>query len=170
MPDHDPPSESPSERPRGADGRYLRTLEGAQLDAEACRMRSAGKTYQQIADELGYCDRHRARRAVEGVLAETVTESGDELRKLELDHLDELRQAAGRVLARRHVTVSHGKIMYGADGEPILDDGPELAAIDRLVKVAERRARLLGLDAPTKVEASGQVAYVLVSVDDEQLK
>jgi len=43
------------------------------------------------------------------------------------------------------------------------DDAPILAAADRILKVLERRAKLHGLDAPTKVQA--QVASVRVTVD-----
>jgi hypothetical protein len=41
-------------------------------------------------------------------------------------------------------------VVRGEDGEPVLDDAPVLAAIDRLLRIQERRARLLGLDAPTR--------------------
>jgi hypothetical protein len=56
------------------------------------------------------------------------------------------------VLERNHVTVSHGRIIRGENEEPLLDDGPVLTAIDRLLKIQERRAKLLGLDAPARHE------------------
>ena len=40
---------------------------------------------------------------------------------------------------------------------PVIDDGPVLQAISTLLRVADRRARLLGLDAPAKVEQSGGI-------------
>ncbi len=36
--------------------------------------------------------------------------------------------------------------------EPLRDRAPVLAAIDRLLKIEERRAKLLGLDAPVRAE------------------
>jgi hypothetical protein len=33
----------------------------------------------------------------------------------------------------------------------VTDDGPKLQAIDRLLRVMERRSKLLGLDAPAKI-------------------
>jgi hypothetical protein len=74
------------------------------------------------------------------------------LRSLELARLDALQGRTWAVMEREHVTVSHGKIIRGEDGKPLRDDGPLLAAVDRLLKIAERRARLLGLDAPTRTE------------------
>ncbi|WP_410620911.1 hypothetical protein [Amycolatopsis sp. cmx-8-4] len=35
-------------------------------------------------------------------------------------------------------------------GEPVLDDDPVLRAVDRLVKIDERLAKLAGADAPTE--------------------
>ncbi len=74
----------------------------------------------------------------------------------ELTTLDAAERAAWQVLRTRHITVQHGKIVRGDDGDPVLDDAPMLNAIDRILKIAERRARLLGLDAPvrTKIEVT----------------
>jgi hypothetical protein len=38
--------------------------------------------------------------------------------------------------------------------EDVLDDGPILKAIETLLRVAERRARLLGLDVPVKANVT----------------
>ena len=50
--------------------------------------------------------------------------------------------------------------VFDADGNA--DNELKLKALDRMLKIEERRAKLLGLDAPTKVEA--QVASV--TLDD----
>jgi len=39
------------------------------------------------------------------------------------------------------------------DGVALTDPQPVLASIDRLLRIAERRARLLGLDSPIRVGA-----------------
>lgn len=77
----------------------------------------------------------------------------------ELLRLDELEVRARQVLDRHHITVNNGRVITIND-EPLLDDGPVLQAIDRLVKIEDARRRnnesqrkLLGLDAPTKVDA-----------------
>jgi hypothetical protein len=137
---------------RGPNGKFLRTTDTARRDGEAAELRSRGCTYQQIADQFGYSNRTNARRAVERALAATVREPADEVRTLHLAQLDELTREALAVLHRPHVMVSHGRIVQGTDGQPLLDDGPVLQAIDRLIRIQERRAKLLGLDAPIEVQ------------------
>lgn len=81
----------------------------------------------------------------------------------QLAALDVAERAAWKVLRTDHITVQHGKIVRheegedGTPGKPVLDDGPVLNAIDRILKISERRARLLGLDAPTRIEVSDTV-------------
>lgn len=140
---------SSQDRPHGGDGQFVRSLTTAERDAEAARLRSKGWQYPRIAAQLGFKHRADAYNAVQRVLKETVREAGDEIRTLELERLDALYAAASDVLEREHVTVSNGRVV-DLLGTPLPDDGPVLAAIDRLLKIQERRARLLGLDAPTK--------------------
>ncbi|MFD9752657.1 hypothetical protein ACFWYQ_21360 [[Kitasatospora] papulosa] len=151
------------DKPRGGNGAYVRTLSTAERDAEAARLRSQGHSYQRIADTLGWANRGDAHHAVKRVLDATVREAGDEVRAIELARLDDelvrlaaIEEQVWVVLRRAHVTVSNGQVIR-VGGEPLLDDAPVLQAVDRLVKIedarrrnAERRAKLLGLDAPTK--------------------
>lgn len=138
-------------RPRDRHGRYLRALEDVQRDADACRLRQRGHTYQQIADTLCYPDRTQARRGVERAMADVITEPAEEVRRFELDRLDHAYRAALAVLEREHLVVDHGKVVYH-DDRPLRDDAPVLQAIDRILRIQERRAKLLGLDAPAKVQ------------------
>jgi hypothetical protein len=138
------------ERPRDGHGNFARSIDTARRDARAAELRAKGWQYQAIADELGWSARGDACRAVQRVLKETVQEAGDELRAMERDRLDRLSAAAWAVLDRQHVTVSNGQIIR-LDGEPLLDDGPILQAIDRLLRISESRRKLEGLDAPSRV-------------------
>jgi hypothetical protein len=54
------------------------------------------------------------------------------------------------VLEAEHHVTQVGRLVRGPDGEPLRDHGPTLAAIDRLLKIMERRAKLVGLDAPVR--------------------
>jgi hypothetical protein len=161
-------------RARGGNGRYTRSQDTAERDAAACRLRTEGRTYDQIAQQLGFADRSNARDAVERALKATVQEPADQVRQLELARLDALWAAAWAVLEREHVVVNSGEIVIdtreGADGQPLLDDAPVLKAVQTLLKVAERRAKLLGLDAPTKIEQGGTVKYVIEGVDLGKLR
>lgn len=147
-------SDQTPKRARNGRGRFVRHIDTAQRDADACRLRSNGATYQEIADQLGYPDRQAARTAVTRALREIVAEPAAELRTLELARLDRMWNVAWRILEDQHVTVSQGRVVHTDDGQPVADVGPVLAAIDRLLKIQERRARLLGLDAPTRVQVT----------------
>jgi hypothetical protein len=138
---------------RGHNGQYTRTEETAERDAEAARLRSRGWSYQQIADELGYAHHSNARKAVKRALEAIVAEPAEDLRQIELGRLDAMWQIALAVLERYHVTVSNGRLIT-IGGKPLEDDGPVLAALDRLLKIQERRARLLGLDAPARTHVT----------------
>lgn len=142
-------------QPRGGRGRFTRGLSTANRDRQAAELRTQGHSYQAIADELGYRHKESARRAVARALTDAVREPTDELRQMELIRLDSLWMQAMQVLQANHVTVSNGRVVtVEKDGElvPVDDDAPVLQAIDRLLKIMERRAKLLGLDAPAKVE------------------
>jgi Homeodomain-like domain len=126
-------------------------------EAQALELRRNGASYPQIAERLGISV-STAWAAVNRVLKRTAQEAAGDVRKLELERLDQLQIAALTVLRRTHPVVQAGKVVYtgGGDGQPavpLVDDGPTLAAIRALLDIQQRRARLLGLDAPTKVEA-----------------
>ncbi|HEV2347395.1 MAG TPA: hypothetical protein VGS97_25090 [Actinocrinis sp.] len=180
---------------RGGDGKFTRSLATAERDAKACRLRSQGMSYPRIARELGLADASSARSAVERALRDTVREPADELRTLMDAQLDQLTMVCLTILGTRHlVTGSGGQVARDpATGDPLLDDMPRLQAVDRLLKIMERRAKLHGVDAPAKIEmrsaseldaeiaglldqladargiASGPSAQALTGQDDAQL-
>lgn len=101
-------------------------------------MRRGGMSYRAIADAVrgkpgipaGYTQA-AAYRDVKALLEEqraTQRELADEVRQLELERLDAMHMALWT------------DAMRGGQG-----------AIDRVLRISERRARLLGLDAPTKL-------------------
>ena len=129
--------------------RFVRTLETAERDAETARLRGRGLSFAEIGKRLGM-SRQGATAAHKRALREVVREAAEDVRAVELDRLDTLYRTALGVMAKSHWTVQNGRIVRDADGRPLEDSGPRLGAIDRALKVQERRARLLGLDAPTK--------------------
>lgn len=135
---------------RGGRGRFERSADTAARDAQATVLRGRGYSYQAVADALGMHDRSAARKAVERALAATVAEPCEELRRIELAKLDSMSVTAWAVLDAEHPVVSAGRIMV-LNGEPLTDPEPVLAAIDRLLRISERRCRLLGLDSPIRV-------------------
>jgi hypothetical protein len=132
-------------------------------DARAVELRTIGRTWQTIADELGYAHRGHAQERVSAFLARRrgAGQSAQAFREMELAKLDRLEQAAWDVLLADHPVIQGGQIVgdirAGDDGRVILqvrDDGPVLRAIAVIVKLAERRAKLQGLDEPERVEAT----------------
>lgn len=87
-----------------------------------------------------------------------------ELARLEatLERLHNMEESVRRVMARKHITVSNGKVItLPGEDEPLEDDGFILQAVDRLTRIEESRRRtseslrrLLGLDMPVKVDAT----------------
>jgi hypothetical protein len=145
----------PGTRARDGKGKYVRTTATAERDAAAAELRAQGRKYDEIAAELGFADRGEAHHAVQRALQAIVREPAERLRDLELSRLDAMYEAAMGVLERQHVTVSNGKVIH-FDGAPLVDDAPVLAAIDRLLRIQERRAKLFGLDAPARVSVDAE--------------
>lgn len=136
---------------RGGRGRFEATPASIERDAEAARLRTRGLTYPEIAINLGYADASGAFLAVKRAIAATITEPSEQVRAYELERLDFMWAAALAVLEAQHFTVNAKGLVYLGD-QPLADDAPVLAAIDRMLKIQDRRAKLLGLDAPAKHE------------------
>jgi transcriptional regulator len=95
---------------------------------KALELRKAGVSYDEIANALGFKWRSSAFAAVKRALKEVKREPCQELIVLEAERLDKMQTALW-------AKAQHGD--YGA--------------IDRILKIMQRRAELLGLDAPEKV-------------------
>lgn len=135
--------------------------------AKAIELRKAGKSFQAIADELGYGSDSAAFKAVQRALKAIAGEPAEELRTLELQRLDDLNaslwtMALGKEWVVR-TTLVEGTVQNVMEPDPdspgqtrpVLDLVPASAedqarAVQRVVNIMERRAKLLGLDAPTK--------------------
>jgi hypothetical protein len=123
--------------------------------AKALELRRMGKGYSEISAALGLSRSH-AHRLVQAGLAEAkeqVFASAADLRAEELSRLDAMLSGLWP-LARK-----------GA-----------LGAVDRVLKVMERRAKLLGLDAPLRLAHGGDPSAppintrTLQTMSDEELE
>ena len=124
--------------------RLANQLTSHERKLRALDLRKAGATYQMIADQLGYGGPSGAYKAVTSALKATLKEPADELRTMELERLDAMLLP----LWRR------------------VQNGDE-RAVDRVLRIMERRAKLLGLDAPTKVDLAVQgLVEALTGIDD----
>jgi len=127
--------------------------------ATAYELRLTGLTLREIGARLGIAA-STAHLRITAALAERVDPLVDQYRAVELDRLDRLTVKAWEVLEREHVVVQHGKIVRDEDGNPLRDDGPVLAAVGTLLRISERRSKLLGLDAPIPLAIDANVHQV----------
>lgn len=128
-------------------------------------MRARGATYQVIADSLGYTSRGNAQRAVEKLIRSVEVDGAETAIRLQLDRLDMMYDAVIKVLEAEHYVVSQGRLIYlDEDSPPLADDSPVLTAVDRLLKIEERRSRLMGLDQPVKATVTHAAADVDAAV------
>lgn len=113
---------------------------------KALQMRRDGADFDAIAEACGYSNRSGAYKAVMTALKKMMREPADELRSLELDRLDRLYTQMARKA-----------------------EGGDEKAVDRCLRIMERRARLLGLDAPVKqdVTSGGEPVRIVVKVEPE---
>ena len=99
-------------------------------ELKVLELRRAGFTFQRIAEEVGYATPSGAQRALERVMTRNVPQAPEEFRWQELDRLDRMQVALWP------------RAMKGDD-----------RAIGTIVRLMERRARLVGIDAPQRIQA-----------------
>ena len=96
----------------------------------AWRLRVRGRTWQEIADEVGFKSRHSAQKAVQAFL-----------RKNPPDDIDTMRRAVGQVMNETMATVRDSLDNAHAEGRH--RDVAELAKV--ILDGADKRAKLEGL-------------------------
>lgn len=135
-----------------------RSIELRQKENRAIELRSKGWSLAAIAAELGYASSSSVLDAIQRGLDRAPAETAPMHRALMDVKLDGYEKIAYDVLERFHYVVvtsgpKAGSIVYAPpeDGEaPLQDSAPVLAALDRLLRIQERRAKLHGTDAPSK--------------------
>lgn len=133
-----------------------------------------GVSVPDIRDRYRYKSTGAVYQDLSRALEQFVGEPAAELKAMELARMDaqlvrlsEMEAKVREVRDREHLTVSHGKVITIPDPAfpndptkviPLLDDEPVLRATAQLIAiegkrgdVQQRRAKLVGLDAPTKV-------------------
>jgi hypothetical protein len=140
-------------------------------------VRDGRYTWEQIAEQLDYSDAGAACKDYSRILKarqEELAQTLDDQRAAQLEGLMEIRRVAVEVMRRPHPFIQGGRIVRDGNtddepGDPLYDDGPSLAAIDRIAKIDAQIAQLLGLNAPTRVESDGQLTVIVEGVDLEGL-
>lgn len=149
---------------RNAKGQMERDIGQAALDAEAAELRAMRWSYPAIAAHQG-CAVSTAFSRVKRAIASVPYEAVDELRRVELDSLDELERKAREVLLATHLRVDHGKVIE-IDGVPMVDDEPVLRAAQTILRIKDMRAKLTGEYAPSR----SRVEVVTEDVIDAEIR
>jgi hypothetical protein len=97
----------------------------AEKQRRALELRKAGATFEMIADSLGYASPTGAAKAVKTAIHNIIKEPAEEVRDMEVARCDAMLFAIWP------------QVKQGNHG-----------AIDRALRIQERRASYLGLDAP----------------------
>lgn len=125
---------------------------------KAIALRAASTPWPIIAKECGYSSAGAACADVLRVLEKRRKETYrhvDGFIQLELDKLDMMERLMWRIVNKRHVLAQHGHVVLDPEtGDAMLDDAPLFQATDRLLKIHERRSKLLGLEAATRVDVT----------------
>lgn len=132
-----------------------RSIADREKDAQAVALRARGLTHRQISSQLGWNSPASAVNAISRALADGYREKLDESRRVEEDKLDDLTRLVWREISRPHFIASAttGKVvLHPVTGEPMVDSEAVLRGVDRLIRIADRRAKLRGLDAPVRAK------------------
>ena len=108
---------------------------------QALDLRLAGGSYREIGQQIGI-SHVQAYRRVDAALSE--------LHKLQMQKAEKLREIELERLEKMHEALW-----------PKVRNGDE-KAVRALVAVMDRRAKLLGLDAPTRMQVTGELPPILV--------
>lgn len=119
-------------------------IKSREIRAKAFELRKMGLSLEAVGQQLGV-SRQRAHKLISQSLAELDalnTQTLNELREMDLARLDD-------ALLQMMVQVKCGN----------------QGAVDRMIRILERRAKLMGLDAPARTEMSGPNGEPLSFVD-----
>lgn len=103
-------------------------------------------------------------------LAAKPAASAAQLRDLELSKLDDYERKLREVIERKHYKWQAGDVVRDSEtGEALTDDAPIMSAVRELNRISERRAKLLGIEAPQQIVSDATIRYEIVGVDLDKL-
>lgn len=142
-----------------------------------------GWSYDRIVREggLGHNNKTTVHNDVKAVLAEAVKRmdlAGDQLLAARLEEIRMAAEVFAEVMGKQHLAHSNGRVVRREvelpDGtiewHDVYDDGPRIAAAAQFLRASESLRKLLGQDAPAKVQqqVDSTVSYQ-VNVTSEEM-
>lgn len=119
----------------------------AENQKRAYELRISGFSYRKIGEALGvgHVTAFNYVKETLSILRAECHDLAETYRDMELERLDQAQMAI------------YAKVLKG-----------DVAAIDRLLKIQERRSKLLGLDSPTKIESKEERTYRVIDKKDKK--
>lgn len=132
-----------------------------------------GMTQEALAEKYKI-SQQRVSQVIARVRDSIPESTREELIQREIEFLDRLSAEVMELWDQQAAPVTVGKdgdVLYDPEtGELVRDHGGRLRALETALKVRQRMAELLGLNAPTKLQTDGTVRYVVEGVDMESLR
>ena len=138
----------------------------AEQTAKIIELRKDGLSLPQVSHLTGV-PQATIRKRIDGYIRATITPSIAAFREAEMQRMEELEGRLREILLGRQPYISAGQVTstvpeIGDDGQPtgrqvrVEDVGPVLSAAEKLIKLAERRAKLMGSDRAPKSDPAPQ--------------
>jgi hypothetical protein len=120
-------------------------------DMECLRLKARGYTLEQIAIKMGMDSEKKVGQSIVRATAATRIWAVDEQRIIEYESLAELEARLWELLREGESKVNaRGELILDQFGREVPDKRFYIEVTDRILKAKERRARMLGLDAPSR--------------------
>jgi hypothetical protein len=114
-----------------------------------------GLTWDEVAKATGFNSPQAAQTAVDRHIKKLARETNKELESMVVQsdmRYDAMRKRVHAILVADHPLVQQGTVVRDADGIPLKDAGPVLAAIQSLLRIESQWAALHGIEASKKLE------------------
>lgn len=150
-------------------GGRRRTVEQMKKDAEALRLFCQGKSYQEIADTLGWKGKGTAYAAVRRATSEIQRDSLEQVdhftAAVERIHTG-LRRCQEIIDTPHYLAAPGGKLATAPDGSLVLDDGPKQRAITEMRHLNDQLIVLMDL----RPAAKSRVEVVTQDVVNQEIE
>jgi hypothetical protein len=152
-----PPPPRLEQRQHGGNHMFLSVPNRTEREAwAAARWAVNNWTYRRIGEAMDVSEATAYRYVQAGlrVSQEIAEATAEQARAVHRSRLEYATEVAIGVMEKDHIHVSQGRVVKDDDGLPLLEDGPKLAAADRVRALSESLRKLDGIDAATKLDTN----------------
>lgn len=154
--------------PYGVPSKPTQDLEMADRDAQIVNLKRQGMSFKAVGEALGV-SATTARKGFQRALLRVREPAVTAFRAEQLVRIQVMREVAMDVIDARHVVVQQGHAV-ALEGEVLEDPMPILQAMDRVMKLDDQEARLLGMYPASRMAVDATVNYRVEGVDVNALR